>query len=197
MGKLCAARADQTSKAEDLSLSQGERHIFEIALVGQSSYFQHCVTKPGRLFGIKSGNLTYNHVANKLGDSDLRSRLLCHLLSIAQHDLAICPLIYLFKTMADKENGHSTGFQVAHDLVQGSNLAGRENGGWFIEDQELRSHGERLCNFDELPLRYAQLIERRLWVNMQVQFLLEGTPPLTPLTSITFSPVGPFMPVHN
>src|SRR5260370_20354811 len=188
MGKLWAARADQTSKAEDLSLPQGERHIFEIALVGQSSYFQHCVTKPGRLFGIKSGNLTSNHVANKLGDSDFRSWLLCHLLAIAQHDHAICPLIYLFKTMTDKDNGHSTGFQLAHDLVQGSNLAGRENGGWVIEDQELRSNGERLRNFDELPLRYAPFIDRRFWGHKQGKFLLGAPRPFTPLPPIHCPP---------
>src|SRR5260370_16479864 len=142
MGKLCAARADQTSKAEDLSLSQGERHIFEIALVGQSSYFQHCVTKPGRLFGIKSGNLTSNHVANKLGDSDFRSRLLCHLLAIAQHDHAICPLIYLFKTMTDKENGHSTGFQVPHDLVQGTNPPAPQTAGLSTHTPNPPLHSE-------------------------------------------------------
>src|SRR5258708_19100264 len=95
--------------------------------------------------------------------------------------------------MTDKENGHSTGFQVAHDLVQGSNLAGRENGGWFIEDQKLRSHGERPRNFDELPLRYAPLIERRFWVNKQVKMLLEATRPLTHLTPFQFSPVGLFI----
>src|SRR5258708_38684908 len=99
--------------------------------------------------------------------------------------------------MTDKENGHSTGFQVAHDLVQGSNLAGRENGGWFIEDQKLRSNGERLRNFDELPLRYAQMIDRRFLINRQGKVLPEATRPLTHPAPCKCPPGGPVLCRHN
>src|SRR5207245_1702497 len=99
--------------------------------------------------------------------------------------------------MTDKENCHSTGFQVAHDLVQGSNLAGRENGCRFIEDQELRSNGERLRNFDMLPLGYTQVRNRSLWINRQIKLFKQTMSRITHLTPSNSCPASQMMPGEN
>src|SRR5260370_7259475 len=99
--------------------------------------------------------------------------------------------------MTDKENCHFPGFQVAHNLVQGSYFASRENGGRFIEDQELRSNGECLRNFDELPLGYAQLVDRRLWIKRQIKLFQQTTRPFMHLTPHNCPPARQLMPSEN
>src|SRR5258708_24443190 len=93
--------------------------------------------------------------------------------------------------MTDKENRHSPGFQVAHNLVQSSYFASRENGGRFIEDQELRPHGEGLGNFYQLPLGHPQLIDRRFWLTRPNNLFHQTTRTFLSPTPPTFSPARP------
>jgi hypothetical protein len=132
--------------------------------------------------------LAPDHQQRQIVLAGLRGRLLGDELAGAQHRHAVGHRHHFVELVADEDDAHAIGDEVAQRGEQRLGLLRRQHRGRLVEDEDARPAVQRLENLDPLLFADRQCADPRVGVDLQAEALREVEQPRARATPIGARP---------
>ncbi len=168
--QLFLSAAGDTGDAENLAAVRGEVHV---AKAGDSVFIAHVEVfdDQTRLWIDRLGTLDIqrnsaaNHHLGEFHRVGFRGRHIADIVSFAQNRNAVGDLHDLVQLMGNDDDRLSVVLHVAHDAEELLRFLRRENGGRFVENQNISAAVKHLDDFKRLLFRDGHVIHFLVGVN--------------------------------
>ena len=171
-GNLTPAGADQSGQSQNLSLSNMEGNVFDLAASGaQAGNLKNNFVGIGNVFRrtFQRAIGPASHVFDQFLHGQILGLVRDDMLAVAQDSNAVGNAHDFIQPVGNVDNGDSLFLQFLNMFKKHLRVLDTENGGGLVEYNDFRIVFDCLCNLDHLLARNTQCSNERIGIDINTE----------------------------